>query len=221
MIPFSKTGKMKHFFLIAFTVSLFITSCVEETKTTATATISPTPNPVDTLLEIPSKTVDESALHYNTQNSLWTLNNRLYSGYAVSFYEDSIPKEKFGILNGRKQNQALQWYQDGHYKQVESYHKGKLHGAKKIWSSAPDHTLTAHLNYYMGKAHGEQKKWYPTGELFKKLHLSMGKEEGMQQAFRKNGDLFANYEARDGRIFGLKKTALCYGLEDENIQYKK
>ena len=46
----------------------------------------------------------------------------------------------------------------------------------------------------------------------------MGKEEGIQQAFRKNGDLFANYEAKEGRIFGLKKAALCFGLEDENIQ---
>ena len=46
----------------------------------------------------------------------------------------------------------------------------------------------------------------------------MGKEEGIQQAFRKNGDLFANYEAREGRIFGLKKAALCFGLEDEKIQ---
>lgn len=49
----------------------------------------------------------------------------------------------------------------------------------------------------------------------------MGKEEGMQQAFRKNGDLFVNYEARNGRIFGMKKAALCFGIEDKNIQYEK
>lgn len=49
----------------------------------------------------------------------------------------------------------------------------------------------------------------------------MGREEGLQQAFRRNGYLYANYEARNGRIFGLKKAALCYGLEDENIQYEK
>ena len=49
----------------------------------------------------------------------------------------------------------------------------------------------------------------------------MGKEEGIQQAFRKNGDLFANYEARAGRFFGLKKSALCYELEDEDVQFEK
>lgn len=48
----------------------------------------------------------------------------------------------------------------------------------------------------------------------------MGMEEGIQQTFRKNGALYANYEAKEGRIFGLKKAALCYGLEDQSIQYE-
>jgi antitoxin component YwqK of YwqJK toxin-antitoxin module len=89
-----------------------------------------------------------------------------------------------------------------------------------MWSPDSSHVLLSHLNYVAGKVHGEQKKWYPTGELFKKLHLNMGKEEGLQQAFRKNGVLFANYEAKKGRVFGLKKAVLCFGLEDEKIQYE-
>ena len=59
------------------------------------------------------------------------------------------------------------------------------------------------------------------GRALQKAELKNGKEEGMQQAFRKNGVAYANYEAREGRIFGLKKTALCYGLEDENLKSKK
>ena len=81
------------------------------------------------------------------------------------------------------------------------------------------HILISHLNFRLGKAHGVQKKWYTTGEIFKVLHFNMGIEEGIQQAFRKNGDLFANYEAREGRIFGLKRAALCFGLEDEEVKY--
>jgi len=96
-----------------------------------------------------------------------------------------------------------------------------LHGDKKVWSQDSAHILLTHYTFQNGSAHGEQKKWYPTGELFKVLHLNMGKEEGIQQAFRKNGALFANYEAREGRIFGLKKAALCYGLEDEQVKLSK
>ncbi|MEL6535699.1 MAG: membrane-binding protein [Bacteroidota bacterium] len=173
----------------------------------------------DTYLAIPDGEIEKSELFYDREKSLWTWNNQVYSGYAVSYHGDGTLKEKFGILEGRKQNQAIHWYPDGHYERAANYHMGKLHGDKKTWSADTAHTLLSHLQYVAGKAHGEQKIWYPTGELFKKLHLNMGQEEGLQQAFRKNGALFAKYEALDGRIFGLKKAALCFGLSDENIQY--
>ncbi|MFD2561259.1 toxin-antitoxin system YwqK family antitoxin [Aquimarina rubra] len=206
---------MKIFFLaLLFPCFLFI-GCSEQKEK---ASISPE---TDLLLEVPETIVEKSVLHYDHKTSVWTLNDQLYSGFVVSYYPDNNLKEKFGILNGKKQNKFIQWYPDGHFKNVADYHKGKLHGEKKIWSSDSVHILIAHLNYHKGKLHGQQKKWYPTGELFKKLNMNKGKEEGIQQAFRKNGALYANYEAKNGRIFGLKKAALCYGLEDENVRYKK
>lgn len=173
------------------------------------------------LLEVPEIIVPKSALTYNPQISLWMLNDLPYSGFVVSYYPDSTLREKFGIVDGKKQGKAFQWFPDGHFKITANYHKGKLHGEKKIWSSDSVHVLIAQFNYHTGKAHGEQKKWYATGELYKKLNMYRGKEEGIQQAYRKNGALYANYEARNGRIFGLKKAALCYGLEDEKVQLKK
>ncbi len=205
---------MKHIFLILFSLGVLLASCTEkrETKDSLPSILT------KSVLKIPNIIVDDSELHYDNKKSLWTLNDELYSGYAVSYYQDSILKKRTGFLAGKKQNQAIQWYPDGHYKQVANYHMGKLHGEKKMWSSESGHILISHLNYHTGKAHGEQKKWYPTGELFKKLNLNMGREEGIQQAFRKNGALFANYEAKEGRIFGLKKAALCFSLENERIE---
>lgn len=170
---------------------------------------------------IPDTVVEKSLLNYDKQTSLWSLNDKIYSGYIVSFYEGNIPKEKMSVLDGKKQNESILRYADGHLKEVANYHQGKLHGEKKRWTVDSPHILVAHLHYHLGKAHGEQKQWYPTGEIYKKLNLNMGKEEGIQQAFRKNGELYANYEAKNGRIFGLKKAALCYGLEDENIKYEQ
>lgn len=177
------------------------------------------PNSPEAVVEMPDQTVDISLLRYNNKTSLWSLNEELYSGYIVSFHQDSTLREKIGVLNGKKQDQALRWYPDGNLKQVANYHQGKLHGEKKLWSADTSHTLIAHLNYHLGKPHGEQKQWYPSGELYKKLNLNQGKEEGLQQAFRKNGELYANYEAKSGRIFGLRKASLCYGIEDENVRY--
>lgn len=208
---------MKHLFIILFTISAFSTSCVENKEPKSSIPAIET-NP---LLEIPQTTVDISMLDYDNKASLWTLNDLNYSGYSVTYHQDSTLKKKVAILNGKKENQSTRWFPDGHLKQLAHYHKGKLHGEKKMWSSEADHILISHLNYYLGKAHGVQRKWYPSGELYKKLNLNMGREEGIQQAFRKNGDLYANYEAKNGRIFGLKKAALCFGLEDEQLKSSK
>ncbi|GAB5408437.1 MAG: hypothetical protein BalsKO_08020 [Balneolaceae bacterium] len=178
----------------------------------------PFTNKADIYLEIPDVLVEKSDLHYDHKISLWKLNEIPYSGFVVSYYPNNQLKEKFGILEGRKQNEFIQWYPDGHFKNVATYDKGKLHGEKKMWSSDSTHILIAHYNYHKGRPHGEQTKWYPTGELFKKMKLNLGKEDGLQQAFRENGDLYANYEAKDGRIFGLKKAKLCFSLEDEYIK---
>ena len=207
---------MKHVCLLSILLSLLLISCVEEVGKENSDAITLTRDTLD----IPDKTVDKSALHYDNKTSLWTLNSQLFSGFALSFYPDRTLQEKVGILHGKKQNQAIQWFPDGHLKEVAHYYQGKLHGEKRRWSSDADHVLIAQFNYYFGKAHGEQKKWYPSGELYQLLNLNMGREEGMQQAFRKNGDLYANYEAKEGRIFGLKKAALCFGLENENVQYE-
>lgn len=207
---------MKIFFWTFFSSSLLLIGCSRQNENYPQGSTE-----ADLVLEVPERIIVKSTLTYNHEISLWTLNDLPYSGFAISYYPDSSLMEKFGILNGKKQNEAIQWFPDGHYKNMANYHKGKLHGEKKIWSQDSVHVLIAHFNFHTGKAHGEQKKWYPTGELFKKLNLNRGKEEGMQQAFRKNGALFANYEAREGRIFGLKHAALCFGLEDEKINRKK
>lgn len=208
---------MKCILLIIFLLGSIMISCTENSNE----------KKVDLLdldvasVAIPDRVMNKSSLNYDNRTSIWSLNNEPFSGFMVSFHQDSTLKEKTGILDGKKQNQFIQWFPDGKLKQLAHYHKGKLHGEKKLWSTDTSHILITHLNYHLGKAHGEQKQWYPTGELYKKLNMNMGKEEGIQQAFRKNGDLYANYEAKEGRIFGLKKAALCYGLEDENIKYEK
>ena len=206
---------MKLKFLSFLLLSFLLMSCSKQKEKPTQS------NTVNNAFSVPETIVLKSIIQYDHEISLWTLNDVPFSGFVVSYYKDSTMKEKFGILNGKKQNNHIQWFSDGHLKNVANYHLGKLHGEKKIWSSDSAHTLIAQLNYHTGKAHGAQKKWYATGELYKRLNLNKGKEEGIQQAFRPNGDLYANYEAREGRIFGLKKAALCYGLEDESVTYKK
>ncbi|MEL7146715.1 MAG: membrane-binding protein [Bacteroidota bacterium] len=169
----------------------------------------------------PDTVVDKSALHFDHQTSMWKLDQWPYSGFVVTYYPDGSPMEKFRTLRGKRQNTMTQWYPDGHLKSVATYHKGKLHGPKKIWSSDSVHVLIAQYNYQLGKPHGEQLKWYSDGQLFKKMNFNRGKEEGLQQAYRPNGVLYANYEVRNGRVYGLNKSKLCYQIQDGALKSKK
>lgn len=210
-----KTFRMKLSFRALLLLPLSFFSCLEQEAK------SKTEKGLVSMDKVPNVTIEKAALEYHPEISLWTLNEVPYSGFAVKYYPDATIEEKMGILNGRKQDKHIRFYADGHFKSIAAYDDGKLHGEKKLWSADTLHILIAHYNYYEGKPHGEQKKWYPTGELFKVMHLNHGKEKGIQKAFRKNGAIYANYEAREGRIFGLKKAKLCYSLESETVQTKK
>ncbi|MGS0524987.1 toxin-antitoxin system YwqK family antitoxin [Zobellia nedashkovskayae] len=78
-------------------------------------------------------------------------------------------------------------------------------------------TLSEESHYVNGVLHGEQKYWYATGEISKVRNLVEGKEEGMQKAWLQNGKLYVNYEAKNGRIFGMKRVNSCYKLQDEVV----
>jgi len=172
-------------------------------------------------LTVPQTITEKDKLNYQNHSSTWTLEGQAYSGFVESYFKDGSIKQRFGVLDGLKQGESVDWFADGHPKFSSHYYQGKLHGEKIIWYSDSNHHVASQLNYHMGKLNGLQKKWYSTGEIFKLLNLKMGEEYGMQQAFRKNGVLYANYEAREGRVFGLKRASLCFELENENLVYGK
>ena len=168
-------------------------------------------------IEIPNNIQNISSLKYNNSTSEWFFDGYLYSGFIVDYYDNKKIKLKMSVYQGKRQNKTEKWYSNGKLMEVSSYHNGKLNGEKKVWTQNNEHTLISQFNFRSGKAHGEQRNWYSSGEVYKIMNYDQGIESGIQKAYRKNGALYANYEARNGRIYGLKKSKLCYGLEDEKI----
>lgn len=60
-----------------------------------------------------------------------------------------------------------------------------------------------------GVYEGEYRSWYPSGHLFEVRHYVHGHEEGRQQAWTESGTLYVNYDARDGRHYGLENSTPC------------
>jgi len=158
----------------------------------------------------------ETILHPN--EGKWYFQNTPLNGYAVEFYENGQIKERIGYYDGKKQGIAKFWYEDGSLAKESYYEKNQLNGTIKSWW--PDGALSTVSNYQKGKRHGEQKVWYANGQLSRKTMIKEGIEDGLQQAWLENGKIYVNYEAKNGRVFGLKRANMCYKLKNEIVETK-
>lgn len=202
-------------FLILFLISLAVFGCRTEAPLLVVSgmeVVSP---------EVPNVAWSSVDVYLNKSNSTWYLirDSSLASGYVNAYFTTGQLFRKFGLVNGKKEGAQQTYFPNGRLQFDEVYRTNRLHGTVKRWSLQNGYQLVALLQYQNGKPHGTQKKWYNTGELHKHLNLVEGREDGLQQAFRKNGALYANYEAKNGRVFGFKRSNLCYELDNEQVVF--
>jgi len=162
--------------------------------------------------------VDKSMLELHPLEGKWYISQKAFNGFAVSYYPNGQLASRLGYYDGKKQGLAKVWYTDGTLAKQSYYNENQLEGKLKSWW--PDGTLGAESNYKNRARHGVQKKWFASGQLARKTTYIDGLENGLQQAWLENGKIYVNYEAKNGRVFGLKRTNLCYQLKDENVQYQ-
>lgn len=169
--------------------------------------------------DIPEIYINKSELKLVAIKGQWFYNNSPFNGFAIIEDENNIILEKTGYLNGKREGVYKKWFSNEQLQKEAYYKQNKLVGVTKIWWA--NNNLASEFHYLDGIKHGTQKMWYPNGQLSKMRNLNMGKEEGMQQAWLENGKIYVNYEAKNGRIFGMNRANLCYKLKEENIQYAK
>ncbi len=158
----------------------------------------------------------KSKLVLNQTEGKWYHLYLPFDGYAVEYHKNGILAKKTGYLNGKKEGVEKKWFDSGALRSQAFYRANKLDGISKSWW--PNGVLSTESNYSMGVRHGKQKKWYTNGQIARVLNLTDGIEDGLQQAWLKTGKLYANYEAKNGRFFGLKRSNLCYELKNEVVQ---
>lgn len=139
-----------------------------------------------------------------------------FTGTSESYYNDGQKATETEYVQGIKNGLVKKFFENGALSFESNYVDGRQHGeTKSWWRNGNQRTIS---NYEKGIPHGSQHQWYKSGNKFKIIHLAQGKEEGMQKSWRENGKLYNNYEAKNGRIFGLKRSQLCFKLDDENVQ---
>lgn len=198
---------------LKFSVFLILVGCNLKENTPVATNVS---------IHVPDTELAVIGMFFDKKASLWKTKNDsiVVSGKIIFFYPNGQIAKIIPVFEGKKEGVILTYYDNGDLKFLETFSNNKLNGKVKRWGTERGYQLIAELNYENGKLHGEQKKWFATGELHKLMHLENGKEEGTQKAYRKNGVLYANYEAVNGRTFGLRRSNLCYELNDEKVVSK-
>lgn len=159
--------------------------------------------------------VQKEDIKLNQVEGTWYYNKVPYSGYSVKYYANDTLAEKTGFINGKREGISKKWSENGQLRLELHYKNNRIDGNYKTWWQ--NGALAEESTYVKGLMEGVQKKWYPTGVLAKLRNVVNGKENGKQQAWLENGKLYVNYEAKNGRIFGLKRANSCYKLEDEKV----
>ena len=174
---------------------------------------------VDQTIVINTFEVPKEELTLNQLEGKWYYKNEPFNGYSLKKYSNGTVEERLGFYKGKREGVAKRWSEIGVLR-VESYYKqNRLVGSYKSWWE--NGVLGAEANYENGKMNGVSKEWHPTGQLAKERQLIDGKENGLQKAWLKNGTLYVNYEAKNGRIFGMKRANSCYQLKDEVVVRSK
>jgi len=142
-----------------------------------------------------------------------------FTGRVVSTFANDIIQESIEYVSGRKYGHHKKWFANGELAFDARWQNGLLDGISTSWWS--NGNKRSETNQVLGKLHGVQLQWYPSGNIFKQRNMNMGVEEGLQRSWRENGKVYNNYEAKNGRIFGLKRASLCFQLDNEEIQISK
>ncbi len=159
--------------------------------------------------------VNKDELILNQVEGIWYYNEEPYNGYALRFHANDTLGERIGFYNGKREGVARQWSPYGVLRVESHYRNNRLSGVYKSWWENGE--LSRESHYEKGLLNGLEKQWYSNGQLSKLRHIVDGKEEGIQKGWLENGKLYVNYEAKNGRIYGMRRANSCYKLEDEVV----
>lgn len=168
---------------------------------------------------VPLNTINKNLLVLKPNTGQWYYNDEPFNGYGILFFENKNVAEKIGYIDGKREGKFFSFFRNGNLKKEGNYINNKLHG-KKI-NYYENGKIYSESNYENGVLHGIQSTWFINGQLSKRRTLNYGQEEGLQQAWLEDGRLYVNYEAKDGRIYGMRRANSCYQLKDEVVTKKK
>jgi len=153
-------------------------------------------------------------------NGVLHLNENLFNGRLVEYYDENKLKLEVFYKNGKKHGHEKKWYTNDTLAEIRFYSNGNKSGIHEAWWPNKNKKFEYHFNE-KGEYHGEVLEWYKTGQRFRAFNYINGQEVGSQQLWQLDGRIKGNYEVVNGERFGLIGLKKCYTVTRDNDEVKK
>lgn len=135
-----------------------------------------------------------------------------FSGTVLARWEDGTLRAREPYARGRKDGEEIAYYPSGKLHWRRPFKQGVKEGTHVGWWENGQKMFE--YPFHKGAYQGVTREWYATGAPAREGRYVNGAEAGLQRAWRENGTLYANYEARDGRQYGVINARLCYSVKN-------
>ena len=149
---------------------------------------------------------------YTNENGKFFRNGQIFSGNLVTLYTANDTAEIIPYYNGLEEDLTRKWFPNKKISEERLYHLGKKERVHKGWWENGQQKFI--YNFKNDNHEGLAQTWYPNGLMASENNYSKGYEIGMQRAWYSDGVIRANYEARDGRQYGLTGVKNCETVWD-------
>lgn len=148
----------------------------------------------------------------SNQNGLLLRNGKPFCGYLFSTYGEKDTAEIISYYAGMEEGWRCKWYPNHKRAEERLYHFGRKEGTHKGWWQ--NGQLKFVYLFKNDNHEGKSQTWYSTGQPATENFYERGYEIGLQRAWYADGILSANYEARNGRQYGLTGVKNCASIWD-------
>lgn len=135
-----------------------------------------------------------------------------FTGTVIDTFPGGTVRARTAYAEGGKHGASREYYASGAIRWKRSFARGVKEGRHAGWWENGNRMFA--YRFHNGEYRGDAREWYEDGSPAREMHYAHGAESGMQRAWRLNGTLYANYEARDGRQYGIVNSRLCYSVKD-------
>ncbi len=163
-------------------------------------------------IEVPNIYFNDDDGKYEHENGVFLRNGKSFSGKLVERYSENDTAAIIPYFNGLEEGWSRKYYKHKKPAEERLYHLGKKEGTHKGWWENGQQKFIYHFKN--DNHEGKAQTWYPSGQLATDNFYEKGYETGLQRSWYPDGVLRSNYDALNGRQYGLTGVKNCESVFD-------